>query len=186
MTTELGITLGYLFPTALSTTEKIYRDRTDLTLNTYFINTADNADGCPGDLTGTNDPYYVWQVAKNEYSEENSISFKFQRRVTIVPDCSIETISSTGKFTWTSSQISDNSINTATNATWTDLVYKMYEPEAVYTFDPWDTSLAWCLINYEITVDNVALTLVSGVNQTSDGFIKFDQSTRTITIGYRD
>jgi len=60
VTTELGVSLGYLLPTALTTTEKIYRPRTDLTLNTYFVNTVVNADACPGDLTGTNEPYYVW------------------------------------------------------------------------------------------------------------------------------
>ena len=62
----------------------------------------------------------------------------------------------------------------------------MYEPEAVYKFDAWDTSLDWCLINYKVKVDGVTLSLVSGVNQTSDGFIKFDNPTRTLTIGYKD
>ena len=62
----------------------------------------------------------------------------------------------------------------------------MYEPEAVYKFDAWDTSLDWCIINYSVEVDNVPLSLVSGVNQTSDGFIRFDNPSRTLKIGYSD
>lgn len=46
VTTEHGVTLGYLFPTALSATHKIYRPRTDLTARTYYVSTTDNNDQC--------------------------------------------------------------------------------------------------------------------------------------------
>lgn len=108
--------------------------------------------------------------------------------VWVYPDCKQETVSSTGKFTWTAAQATSEGINTATNATWSGLVYKMWEPAAVYSFQEWDTSLAYCIINYYIEVDGVALAIPSGgtLNATTDGLITFDASSRTITIGKVD
>ena len=46
--------------------------------------------------TGTNQPYYFWQTAKNEMSEFTATSYKVLRRIRIYPDCSVSTVTFSG------------------------------------------------------------------------------------------
>jgi hypothetical protein len=83
-TTELGVNLGYRIPHTTAST--LYRERTDLTSRSFFLNTADNSKECA--VGGSsNPPYYAWQVAKNEWSIANNQLMRIQRRIKIVPDC---------------------------------------------------------------------------------------------------